>query len=73
MLLTCWHGQESSVAPRSNVACPSRASVESMPVDVDYCIGASSNRCVRRWRRRRDEGIRRRLRAVVGDAVDQCR
>jgi hypothetical protein len=71
MLLTCWHGQESSVAPRSNVACPSRASVQKMPVGVDYRIGASSNRCVGRWRRRRDEDFRRRLRAVVEDAVDQ--
>lgn len=44
-LLTCWHGQETTVAPRSNVACPSTISVWGMAEEADYCIEVAVKQC----------------------------
>ena len=43
-LLTCWHGQETTVAPPSNVAYPSTISVARIRVVLNYRIEATRNR-----------------------------
>lgn len=48
-LSTCWHGQETTVAPRSNVACPSTISVWRMTEAFDYRIEASDGRSTLSW------------------------
>jgi hypothetical protein len=43
-LLTYWHGQETTVAPPSNVACPSTARVKGILTQSDYRIEATEVR-----------------------------
>lgn len=56
-LLTCWHGQETTVAPRSNVACPSAISVWRMTEAFDYCIETFASKSTLRRLTGRMDGI----------------
>ena len=74
VLLTCWHGQESTVAPPSNVAYPSKASVKKRWLStwvIALVLGTIKD--VLDSQTGTAKGIARRLRAVSGHAVAGCR